>query len=731
MSKRITILLLSSVYGLLSTNLAFAEKITDIVVEGVEKDVILKVITIKVGDEFSKDRLREDISSIYKLGRFRDIKVKIEEGVLTFIVEENPRISKITFTGNENFDEDELKKVAKLKDEDFFLENLLKEACFRLIDYYKKKGFYEVKVEENVESGEDNEQIIISFFITEGRKAKISKIVFNGNKLFSSWRLRWEMKTKRGGPYFEERLNEDLERIASLYRKKGYPLVEVNKKVTYSEEDKGLVIDIDIKEDQEFLIGNVRFFGNRIFSDEELYRPFKDTTSEIYTLATLQERKGDIYNLYSSSGYMGVEVDIFPFVDSENGKIDLVINIDEGERTYIEDIMVSGNVKTKDRVILREILFKKGELFNGEKLEKSRIKLMQLGFFEFVDMNILPGSSEDRIIINIMVQERSTGTANLGAGWNSEKGWIGTLEIAERNLFGRGYLINSKVERSKESTDYTIGFTNPWFFGTRTSIGFDIYDKTWRRKEEGYYERRTGGGLKIGRSIETFNKVHLKYKFEEVREKDIDKGHPRFSDEAKTTSSITLQLIRDTRDNIFDTTSGYIISLQDELAGGFLGGDIDFNKQIIEASYFIKTFWEFTLGLHGKLGKIENPISSKEIPDYERFYLGGAYTIRGYKLRSIHLMDESGKARGGRSMVLFNIEYRFPLAKPVTAALFFDAGNSFLDYIDMSNLRWGYGFGIRLDTPMGPIRLDYTLENDKKQEPGDQERFQFSIGSSF
>ncbi|MEW5767899.1 MAG: outer membrane protein assembly factor BamA [bacterium] len=734
---------------MLSSSLAWAEEgkaITNIMVDGlsrIDEKEVKTVIKTTVGEVPSRQGIREDVKAIYALGHFSDVRVDLNEAendvALTFRLEERPLIASISVEENKAIESKKLIKESGLKEKESFDPYTLIEAERKIEAYYKEKGYLSICEAKTKETAEG---VDIIFKISQEKIIKIKKIIFKGNKVFSSWRLRWKMDLGKGDAYDEFKLKQDLASITDLYRNEGYALVEIPPPVTsFESEGEGMVVNIEIKEGEQFKWGEITFEGNTLFPEEKLREALEIKSGTIYSLSKIQQGIAKIDMLYAQFGYIGAQIIPQPDFNQAAAGVNLHLRIEEGEQAYIERILISGNEKTREKVIRREIVVKEGEVFDREKVRLSRQKIFQLGFFSKVDIEIMDGSAPHKKVLGISVEERRTGTVGASIGYSNQDGLIGSVELSHENLLGRAWRTNLTLEFGGRLHRYILGFTNPWFMDTPTSIGFDIYDTRREERDEGdYIEGRRGGGIKIGRRFGDFNKVFFDYKLEGVMIDEVDTDTIEdirdFADQYGEgrwvrTSSITNRLVQDTRDNPFNTTSGYQVTLRNELAGGILGGDIDFYKPSLEATYFLPTWWKFVLAFQTKIALVASIKADpgKDVPDFEKFYLGGANTIRGYSERKIH--PEGG---GGKSMTLLNVEARFPIVPPLTGAFFLDAGNAWEEFKDfeLNDLKHGCGFGLRFDTPMGLIRLDYgyALDDFDDVKKGDRE-FHFSIGSTF
>jgi len=706
------------------SKIAFCSYISKIEFEGnnrVPSNEILKILPIKEGDEFFNYKETQAIKAIYKTGEFEDIKTKTEEenGSVTirFILKECPIIKKITISPKKK--EGEIKEIIKIKEGEPLFIPRIEEEKNRLISHYKEKGFYFVEVLPKI----DGENLI--FEIKENKEIKIKKVRFFGNKAFSSWRLNRKIKIGKGDAYIKERLDEDIERLYLFYKENGYAMVFIDEpKIDFSKD--GIIIDITIHEGSKYKVGRIKIEGNTLFSYNEIIGLMKIKEGEPYNVKRLEESFQNIARLYYDKGY--IAAGIIPEETLRKDKtIDLKIYIDEGGLSYIAAIKITGNTKTKENVIRRELFIKEGDLLLWENVRASKQRLSLLGYFEDVGIDILPTDEKNKKVVQINVKEGKRGTAIFGLSYTSQYGIIGSLQANLINLFGRGYSTSIKADFGKKMTNYELSFDDPWFLGKPISLGIGLWNQ--RLERDDYTEQREGGYLSLGKPFRKFNRAYLKYKLNRNRFVDVKGSAPsdvkewknEWGDKYSLESSIETGVIRDTREpNIFDPEKGAKISLSSQFAGGVLGGDINFYKPDFEASWYIPSLWKFILCLHTNFGFIEG----KKIPDSNKFYLGGARTIRGYSERSIH--PSTG---GGDSFLLLNAEYRLPIGKGLSLGTFLDSGNTWKKGDEeLLSLFYGAGFGVKFTSPIGPLRFDYAwpLSGEKK---GPQ--FHFTIGESF
>lgn len=550
-------------------------------------------------------------------------------------------------------------------------------------------------------------------------QGKITAIVVQGNENISIDLIISQIASNLGDVFSKENIEKDMKAVFDL----GY-FKDVRIKLE-SFRDGYKVVFVVV---ENLPIKEISIEGNTVVSEEEMREVMVLQEGQIFCQKILKNDVDRISQLYKDRGYLLINIKDINF--DEEGK--LWIKISEGR---LEKIVIEGNDKTKEKVITREINIEPGDLFNFETARKSLQKIYNLGYFDDVSMKLEPGSEEDTIVLVIKVIEKNTGKFGIGAGYNSEEGLMGFTSYEENNLFGGGQKIQAKVELGGRTT-YKLSFLEPWLGGTPTSFGFEVYD-TIKHKEDKeeevilaeYDEERLGGRLIFGRKISDSVKLGLELKSERVTHDLISGTLPEDTDEGLT-NSLVPTFSYDTRDNVFEPTSGWYHSFSLEKAGGFLGGDYDFSKYNLTLRAYISTQFIEDIVDIGSIKKITDNLSKgvlalramggmadTDLPSFAAYQVGGMNTVRGY---------DFGEFSGDKSLV-FNVEYRFPLAENFQAVLFADWGQAW-DYeesIDFEDLKFGRGVGIRFDTPLGPIRLDYGIN-----EEGVGKTY-FSIGHTF
>ena len=408
-----------------------------------------------------------------------------------------------------------------------------------------------------------------------------------------------------------------------------------------------------------------------------------------------------------------------------------MVDIEQGPQVSVERINITGNTKTRDKVIRREMKLVEGDLFNATKMARSKARINNLGFFEAVDIKTLAGSEDSLMNINVEVKERPTGTFSVGAGYSSVDGFVMQGSVTQENFLGRGWRMNLAASLGGDSTTYQLGLTDPYFLDTRWTLGFDVYqtDREW----DDFSEKSQGIALKAGHPIGEYSRFLSIYRYEE---KDIYDVDPLASNDIKdeegksTLSSITNTYNYNTTDNRLDPSKGLAFEASWELAG--LGGTQKFSKYILDARHFWPWRWGTVFSVHGQIGYVHS-LNDEDVPIEERFFLGGIYTIRGFDSREVGPRDENGDYTGAEKQSYFNFEYIFPLVKEANlkGVIFFDVGNAWGDNEDFfSSWRYSTGAGVRWNSPLGPLRLEWGYNLDPESYE-DNSRLDFTIGRFF
>ncbi len=722
-------------------------RIAEIVITGnkrIEVDAIRRYIKTKAGDTYVPSRLSSDLKSIYSMGYFEDIRIESKEipsgKVIVFHVQEKPTIRRIEFKGNIVFDSAEITEALNIKSGSILNIFVIQNNLIRIEALYKEKNYHNVSVDYEIETL-DNNQGDLLFLIKEGKKIKIEKITFEGNTVFTEKELKKVIKTnERGfwswltssGELNKEELNQDTIKLRSYYQNNGFIEAKVAEPIIEYQDDM-IYIKIKIDEGRKFKVGKVSITGDLIFPEIDLMDNLKIIENEFYSREVVRNDIVAITDIYSDEGY--AYADIYPSInkDSENLEVDIAYVIKRGKKVYFESITITGNSKTRDKVIRRELRVYEQELFSGTRLKRGVRNLYRLDFFQDVKIDTVEGSADDQILLKIDVIEKPTGNFMFGGGYSSvDYGYL-TASISQNNLFGRGQVLALKTTVSAKSSTYSLSFTEPYLFDKPISAGFDIYNQ--KRDYEDYDKSSIGGRLRLGTRLAEYTRLFWSYSYDVSDISNLDNDVSDLVKESKgtnTTIATTVTLKYDSRDRVLNPTEGTLDTVSVKYAG--FGGDIAFTKYLATSGWYYPLFLG-TVGLvHGKGGYVhENP--NGFLPDYERFYLGGMTSIRGFGWQDIYAKDKNGDEIGGDKFVQLNIEWIIPIVKDagMMGVLFFDVGNVYGEgeKLDLTDTREGAGLGIRWYSPMGPIRLEYGWILDPRRNESAGGRWEFSVGTLF
>ncbi|MGD2021607.1 MAG: outer membrane protein assembly factor BamA [Desulfobacterales bacterium] len=726
------------------------KKILAINVDGtrrIEVDAIKRVVKTQPGDIYNLKSLSDDLKAIYAMGYFDDIQIEAEtqpDGmIVTFKIQEKPTLNKVSFSGIRwAFDDEEVEEVITAKRGSILNINVIQNDIDRITELYKEENYHNVKVSYKIYERKEN-QADLEYIIEEGEKFQIERILFEGNTAFSDKQLKREMTTSEtnifswfttAGDLNENNLEQDVAKLTSFYKNNGYMQARVGEPVVKFE-GKEIEITIKIDEGPRFKVGTVTLTGDLILTQEELSESLDISQEEFYNREILRNDVLNLTDLYANQGF--AYVDVAPKVkqDPEKLRVDITFDIKKGQKVYFEEIIISGNTKTRDKVIRRQLRVYEQELFSSQRLKRSVRNLYRLDYFEEVKVDTAKGSADDKMVVKIDVTEKSTGAFSFGAGYGNQEQFFGTLSIAERNLFGRGQKLELKGTLGSKTQNIDLSFTEPYIYDMPLSGTVTLYN--WKYNYDEYDKDSIGFGLSLSYPIFDYTRAKVGYVYDLADISDISDDAPNSIKELSgenVKSSVTTSLRYDSRDSLFVPTEGANHGGSIEFAG--LGGDIGFLKYIGESTFYIPLFWEFVVAPHAEAGYV-NKTKDKKLPDYEKFYLGGIGSLRGFERDDLAPRDADGNTIGGDKYVQFNLDLTFPLIKDqgVFGGLFFDTGRVYGDdekiELDPADLRQSAGLGIRWLSPVGPVRLEYGWILDPESNDHGPGNWEFSMASAF
>jgi outer membrane protein insertion porin family len=711
----------------------------------IEDDTIYGKISSAVGDHFSDDTVQKDVKDLYGIGYFDDVRVEIapfEGGLkLIYLFDEKPTIRSIDFQGNDKIKTEDLKERITVTPGAIANPSLITDNINSVTAYYQSEGFWHVQVIPVVNEV-SRDSVSLTFLITEGAKVVIRNISIEGNRAVSDRKIKKAMKTRKrwflsfitgSGYYRKDEMRQDIERIRELYHSKGFLYVAISEpEVTLNPEKTRMFIKISISEGETYSVGRVDIRGNTLFNRDDLLQRMDTSPGKIVNKTALRRDIDRLIEMHTEKGY--ARADIVPEIkiNDEEKVANVTLSIIEGEIYRIGRIEITGNSKTRDKVIRREVRLDEGDIFNSSLLKRSYQRINNLDYFE--KASITPSPREDRNLIDldIDVQEKLTGMMSVGGGYSSVDKFMFMAEITQRNLFGKGLYLSLKANLSALRTDYNISLRDPWFMDKPISASLSLYNESFDYPD--YDKKATGGYISFGKELSEYVRGSIRYTLEEAEVTDIAEDASFFITEQEgkaITSSVSPSIWRDTRDNYLDPTSGSRNALNATIAG--LGGDNYFAKGLIDSLWYFPAKWGTAVSFRARFGYAAG-YAGEELPVYERFYVGGINTVRGLGFGEAGPRNEEGEVIGGETEMIFNTEFIFPLAKEIKlkGLVFFDAGRSFDEDEDISfsELRTTTGFGVRWISPFGPIRLEWGYNLSPEFDESNS-KIEFSMGTLF
>lgn len=755
--------------------------VKSIEVEGlrkIEKDAVIMKLTSKVGEPFSEESVTADIQALFRMNYFVQIEALKDQSVdgiiLTYKISEKPTISEIVYEGNNEIKSEELTTQSGLKPFEVINHSKVQEAVVKILKAYEDKGYYLVKVEPVIEDVQPNETVRIKFIVTEGDKVKVKKVTFIGNKNLKDSQLKNDPRffTKEAGffsfmsgsgSYKQEAFDNDLQVLRFLYWNQGYLQVKIDRPlVTVTPDKKSIYVTYYIEEGDQYTVGEVDFAGDILFPKSELYENTKIKDNGIFSVEVMRKDITDLQAKYGDLGYAFANViPRYNFHEKEK-KVDLVFEFDKGQKVYFGDITVTGNSKTRDKVIRRELKIEEGELYNETRKRKSLENVQRLGFFDEVNFKTSTPVDKPNILnIEIVVKERNTGQIQLTAAYGSTQGFSLGGSVVQNNFRGLGQALEARVDASKNRQDYRLSLTDPYFQDTKWSAGFDLF--YIENKERVTYDvRKTGGNVRFGHPIYGDDlRAYVRYKLDKT-----DLFENQYTDPVifpletarGITSSVTLTLEYDTRNDRMFPSKGIYTDASYERTG--LGGDLKYQEFTGRFRFFYNPLWDIVWRNNITYSNIQPLQSDGSVPFSELYQMGGPYSLRGYggstvgkrvfsQLRYNSLGDPSsifyrpglsGEERtkaanlivGGTQQVLFQTELQFPLIKEagLTGVFFYDIGQAY-DDIKSSDFLSDVGMGFRWMSPLGLLRFEWGWPLQTDDYNTNSVNFEFSIGPPF
>lgn len=731
--------------------------ISDIKIRGtrvLDPDVVLMRLAGHKGDVIDPIAINNEVKRIWNLGYFSDVQASIEQGgegnILVYTVTEKPRIENIVIEGSDNVDKDDILTAISSKTGAVLNDKILAEDLQKVTELYRKEGFYLAKIKHSIDMQPGKPSATLLLHVEEGNKLYIKDIRIEGLEHIDADELKDLLALQERdmfsfftgqGVLKDEMLERDSAAISAYCLNNGYVDAMVSApQVTY--EDDGIVITYVVKEGPRYKLGHVGFGGDLIDADSRLYEvigldEYKDSNT-YFNLEVMQQDDKLLTDFYADYGYAFAEVRSTTKKHDNEAIIDVTYVINKREKAYINRIILEGNQRTRDNVILREMRLADGDLFDGAKLRRSSERLQRTRYFTQVDTEIVPTQVPGEIDLKVKVKEQNTGALMGGIGYSSyyEVGVSGT--IMERNLFGRGYGVSLQGFFSKKRTSFVASFTNPRVNDSNLSLGYDAY--AMRDYFDDFSKNTIGNTIRFGYPVGEYSSVGWGYRLDSYDLYDVDSDAASLIQERKGRNISSVAQARFTRDSTDSRTSptrGSRFELSSEYGGGLLGGDDDFIKPIIEYDVYHSLTTNHILHAKAKAGAVFRN-SSQDVPVFERFYIGGMNSIRGYDSSDLAPVDLfSGDEIGGDRMAFINLEYIWIFKEDMGLALvpFFDMGVNYNsdDAFNMGDeLKRSVGLEMRWRSPMGDLRFAYGIPLDDARNGKDLSgKFEFTMGHFF
>ena len=738
------------------------EPIANIRVEGnqrIEQETVLSYMQLSPGDTFEAQRIDRALKNLFASGLFADVSFRREGDDLVVTVVENPIINRLAFEGNSRIGDEELQNEVQLRPRVVYTATKVQADAKRILDIYRRSGRFAATVEPKVIPLDQN-RVDLVFEIHEGEITEVRRIDFVGNKAFSDSDLRGEILTQESAwyrflsandTYDPDRLTVDREALRNFYLKEGYADFRVISSVAELSPDRNaFFITFTVEEGERYTFGAIDVRTTLKDLDPESLRDDISTIEgDWYNAEEVEGTVNRISDAVGDFGYAFVEVRPEAQKDAEKKIISITYDIQEGPRVYVERIDINGNVRTLDEVIRREFRVVEGDAFNASKIRRTRQRIQNLGFFSKVDLRTVQGSSPDRTIIEVDVEEQSTGELSFGAGFSTTDGPLGNVSLRERNLLGRGQDVRLDFLISGQRSQLNFSFTEPYFLDQDLAAGLDAYrTESDRTDNQTFKERNLGGGFRFGWNWSEFLRQNVRYNLSSDEIFDVKATSSeviRVQEGTELSSVVSQELAYDRRDSRINPTEGYMLGVQNDFAGA--GGDTRYVRTRLRASYFHPIGEDLVASVSGEAGYIFGIDQNIRITDM--FFLGGA-NLRGFETRGVGPRDRTtGDFLGGKKYFSGTVQLSFPLGLPeeykIRGRAFSDFGTLFdteftnadadgnpnnLIITDKASIRTSVGVGITWESPFGPFAFDLAYPV-VKEETDNEEYFRFSVGTRF
>jgi len=729
------------------------DKIAAIAVEGaarVEAETVRSYLLVREGDDFDPLRIDRSLKSLFSTGLFADVSLRREGNTLVVVVSENPVINRIAFEGNNRLKDEELSAEISLKPRVIYTRSKVQNDVNRIQTVYQKSGRFAVSVEPKIIQLPQN-RVDLVYEVDEGALTEVQNIRFIGNRVFEDGDLqdvirtretRWYNFLTTDDTYDPDRITFDRELLRRYYLKNGYADFKVLSAIAELTPDRNqFFITFTVEEGRRYKFGEISVKANlRDLKAEDVVDKLKINAGDWYDASSVDDTVQALTEAAGNLGYAFVNVRPNVERNTQTGVINIAFEIEEGPRVFIERINVTGNVRTLDEVVRREFRVVEGDAFNAAKLRKSLTRIEDLNFFEKVDMKQAPGSAPDKAVVNVDVQEKSTGSLSIGAGYSTSSGALADFGIRERNLMGRGQDLSLNLRVSERQSQIDLSFTEPHFMNRDVSAGFDLFStQTDNQKTSSYDTKTKGFGLRFGYPIASHLDQGWRYTIKATQISGVPSDASIYIKEQagdKTLSEVGHTLAYDRRNSKINPSEGYVLRMSNDLAG--LGGDTSYLRNQVKGAYYYKISDGWIATTRGAAGMIVG--IGEDVGILDRFFVGGD-NLRGFKNGGLGPRDTStNDSLGGEVMYTGGVELSVPLGLPkelgVSGKVFTDFGSlmtvnpSGTNVVDNGSVRSSAGVGVTWVSPVGPISLDFA-QAITKESYDTTETMRVNFGTKF
>ena len=721
----------------------------------ISKERILAQMRTKIGQRYSNEILQEDIKALYKTGYIRNVRIFAQpegDGVKVIVaVQTRSIIREIEITGADHVSPKRLRKEIKVRLNQAVDEQQLEDARQKIIDIYQGKGFTDVSVQFRIDPIDEKRGTArIVFTVNEGAKGAVSEVRFEGNEHINQRVLRKQMKTRgrtflyfvdKTGRLDEVQLEQDLDKIREYYQDHGFIDVAI-KEVRKERTPKGpMIITIVISEGPQYHVRKLTVSGYQATSEEKIRKLLKMKEGSVYSPKQLRDDAKMLADAYGSGGY--VDLVVTPEgTPAGPALIDVNYNIEEGTRSFVNRVNIEGNTRTKDKVIRREVLVAPGDVFNTVRVDTTKKRLENLGYFAKVETYPEETDIPGRKDLTILVQEKRTGSLSFGGGFSTVDKLVGFAELTQGNFdllnwpsfTGGGQKFRLRIQYGTQRKDFILTITEPYFLDRRLSLSGQVFYNEANYLSADYDQRNYGFLFELRKPINAYMYGTLGYTLQNIEIFNVASSAPDFilsQSGTFTESKVYTSVVFDSRDNPLLSHRGRRVTFSPSIAGGFLGGDTQIYGLDLEGSQYFSLPKDTILLLNGEIATVSQWGNGNEVPIFERLYLGGSNNLRGFPFREVG-PQENGEPIGGQSMARATIEWTFPIIVKARGAIFYDTGfvNSDAWSFGFNHLASDVGVGLRLDLPIGPLRLDYGYPVMRDGYHGGG-HFNFNVGYQF